>query len=111
MDVWRGCLEEDEKWLTLHEIKWTFKSSAPPFSSHMMWLYQGACYMKMVAATMGAPISQCRLIYHPCYVKGNYRGIDTEYRPVEVRLEEREVDGVWDEVSRCRNLVEREEGS
>jgi hypothetical protein len=102
-------LEEDEQWLTIHETKWTFKSSVGPFSKHLYWLYQGACYLKMVSAAMGAPISQCRLIYHPCYVKGNYRGIDTEYRPVEVRLEEREVDGVWEEVSRNRGLVLREE--
>lgn len=103
-------LEEDEDWLTIHEAKWTFLSSNRPFSDRLSWLYQGACYMKGVSVAMGVPISQCRLIYHPCYVKGNYKGIDTEYRPVEVRLEEREVNGVWDEVSKCRNLVEKEEG-
>lgn len=100
------CLEENLDWLTLHEIKWTFKSSAPPFSYHLMWLYQGACYMKMVSVSTRTPVKDMRLIYHPCYVKGNYRGIDTEYRPVEVHLEEREVDGVWEEVSRQRSLVD-----
>lgn len=104
------CLEESVEWLTLHEIKWTFKSSAPPFSSHLMWLYQGACYLKMVSTHYHTPLSQCRLIYHPCYVKGNYRGIDTEYRPVEVRMEQREVDGVWDVVSGHRDLVKEWEG-
>lgn len=99
------CLEEDEHWLTLHEIKWTFKSSAPPFSKHELWLWQGACYMKAVAKTYGAKISECRLIYHPCYVKGNYQGINTEYSPVEVRLTEGEVDGVWKIVSENRGLV------
>lgn len=99
------CIEEDEYWLTLHEVKWTFKSSAPPFSDHLLWLWQGACYMKMVSETYRTPVSECRLIYHPCYVKGNYRGIDTEYRPVEVRLTQGEVDGVWNTVSEHRNLV------
>jgi len=98
-------IEETEEWLTVHETKWTFKSSVGPFSQRLQWLYQGACYLKMVAAHYQTPIAQCRLIYHPCYVKGNYRGIDTEYRPVEVRMEEREVEGVWAEVSKQRGLV------
>ncbi len=99
------CIEEDLDWLTLHEIKWTFKSSSPPFSKHLQWLYQGACYMKMVSTAYKTPVKDMRLVYHPCFVKGNYRGIDTEYSPVEVRLEEREVDGVWDVVSENRSLV------
>jgi hypothetical protein len=105
------CIEESVEWLTLHEIKWTFKSSAHVFSHHLMWLYQGACYLKMVSTHYQTPIDQCRLIYHPCYVKGNYRGIDTEYRPVEVRMTENEVNGVWEVVSGSRGLVEKwEEG-
>jgi hypothetical protein len=104
-------IEEDLDWLTIHEAKWTFLSSNGPFSQRLQWLYQGACYLKMASTAYSTPLSQCRLIYHPCYVKGNYRGIDTEYRPVEVRMEQREVDGVWDVVSGHRNLVkEPEEG-
>lgn len=107
-------IEEDEDpsgWLTIHEAKWTFLSSNGPFSQRLSWLYQGACYLKMVSARYQVPVPACRIIYHPCYVRGNYRGIDTEYRPVEVRMEQREVDGVWEEVSKCRSLVEKwEEG-
>ncbi len=100
------CLEEDEKWVTLHEIKWTFKSSLRPFDQNLMWLYQGVCYLNGVRTALGAKVEECRLIYHPCYVKGNYRGIDPQYRPVEVKVSEREVDGVWKVISEHRRLVE-----
>lgn len=88
-------IEEDSRYLTLHETKATFKSSRHPMESHKLYLYQIACYLKMVALRFNVPISQCRAVLHPLFIKGNYRGIDPISNPTAIYFTQEEVDGIW----------------
>lgn len=110
------AVDETYDWFTIHEIKNTFKKSpskpdepynaSSDFSNHLLYLYQGACYLKMASEQYHVPIKSCRVIYHPGFIRGNYRGIDPEYRPHQVTFEKEEVEGIWETVSRHRYLVE-----
>ena len=93
--------------LLVHECKATFKSSKRGVPN--VWVYQGAAYIMMVAKTMGYPLKDCRLVVHPFYVKGDYRGIDPQYIPQEIQMEPAEVIGIWNAILEEKEIMKKEE--
>lgn len=94
--------------LRVHEFKTTYKSSKNPITVHQMWMWQGCGYIKGLQAQYGASSVPLEVIYHPVYLRGDYQGIDPEYRPTCVSFEQGEVDSVWDMVVRNRDKAKQE---
>lgn len=87
--------------LTLHEFKLTFKSSRHPITSNTLWMWQACGYLKGYQAQYGE--GNRTAIFHPLYVRGDYKGIDSEYKPEAITFEQGEIDSVWDMVLRNKD--------
>jgi hypothetical protein len=94
--------------ITLHEIKATFKSSKGGIEKVQLWIWQAAAYLKMLQVKWG---EECRtVVFHPLYIRGDYKGIDPQYLPTEITFEQAEIESVWDMVKRNKHLAVPEKG-
>ena len=108
-DIWGspdGLEFKESGGIILHEGKATFKSSKSDLPE--LWKWQVACYLKMLQAKWNE--SDCNtVVFHPLYIRGDYKGIDPQYLPVEVIFEQAEIESVWDMVKRNKHLAKPEE--
>jgi hypothetical protein len=93
--------------IILHEGKATFKSSKGGVERVTLWMWQAAGYLKMLQAKWG---EECRrVVFHPLFIRGDYKGIDPQYLPTEITFEQAEIESVWDMVKRNKHLAQPEE--
>ncbi len=101
-------LEADDEGLLVHEIKGTHKSSRKPVQEQSLWIWQGACYCRMLSEKYRERITRC--IFHPFYIRGDYTGIDPQYVPTLVVFEWAEIESYWNTVVTHKHLAVPEKG-
>ncbi len=95
--------------IILHEGKATFKSSKNGVVAIQLWLWQAMGYLKMLQEKWH---EECRtVVFHPLFIRGDYKGIDPQYLPTEITFEQAEIESVWDMVKRNKHLAQPEKGT
>jgi hypothetical protein len=102
-----GLEADDEGWLA-HEIKGTHKSSRKPVEAQKLWIWQGACYLKMLSEYFHERITRC--MFHPFFIRGDYTGIEPKYLPTLVVFEWEEIESYWNVVVEHKHLAVPERG-
>lgn len=101
-------IEFDDEGIMAHEIKGTFKSSKKPVTEQKMWIWQGACYLRVLSEHFKEKITRC--MYHPFYIRGDYSGIDPLYLPQLVIFEWEEILSMWNAVVQNIGVAVPEKG-
>lgn len=101
-------LECDEEGYMAHEIKGTFKSARKAVINQPLWIWQGACYLKMMSEFFHERITRC--MFHPFFIRGDYTGIDPLYLPTLVIFEWEEIESYWSVVVAHKHLAVPEVG-
>lgn len=101
-------LECDDDGYLVHEIKGTFKSSRKSIEEQKLWIWQGACYCRMLSEYFRERITRC--MFHPFHIRGDYSGIDPLYVPSLVEFEWEEILSYWNVVKESRYLAVPEKG-
>jgi hypothetical protein len=98
---------DGEGWL-VHEIKGTFKSARKSVQEQKLWIWQGACYLRVLSEYFHEHITRC--MFHPFYIRGDYTGIDPLYLPTLVIFEWEEILSYWNTVVQNRGMAVPEKG-
>jgi hypothetical protein len=101
-------VECDDEGMMAHEIKGTFKSSRKPVIEQKLWIWQGACYLRILSEHFHERITRC--MFHPFYIRGDYSGIDPQYLPALVVFEWEEIESYWNVVVANKHLAVPEKG-
>jgi hypothetical protein len=101
-------IEFDGEGILIHEIKGTHKSSKKPITEQKLYIWQGACYLKMISEFFHERAVRC--IFHPFFIRGDYSGIDPLYLPQLVIFEWEEIESMWNAVVEHKHLAEPEKG-
>lgn len=101
-------LECDGDGYLVHEIKGTHKSSRKPVQDQSLWIWQGACYCRILSEHFKERITRC--IFHPFYIRGDYSGIEPKYCPTLVVWEWEEIMSMWAVVVEHKHLAVPERG-
>lgn len=101
-------IEFDDDGIMIHEIKGTHKSAKKPITEQRLYIWQGACYLRMVSEYFHEKAVRC--MFHPFFIRGDYSGIDPLYLPQLVIFEWEEILSMWNVVKEHRHLAEPEKG-
>lgn len=101
-------LECDEEGMMLHEIKGTHKSAKKPVEQQKLWVWQVACYLKVVSEHFHEQVTRCMV--HPFFIRGEYTGIDPLYLPTLLIFEPEEIENYWSVVVAHKHLAVPEKG-
>lgn len=93
----------------LHEIKSTHKSSKNSITSFTMWMWQAMGYLKMMTEYYDELCN--RAIFHVLFLRGDYSGIDPQYRSELVIFEREEIESLWNMVLVNKHLAKAEGGN
>ena len=101
-------IEFDDEGILLHEIKGTHKSAKKPITEQKLYIWQVACYLKMVSEFFHERVTRC--MFHPFFIRGDYSGIDPLYLPQLVIFEWEEIESYWNVVVENKGLAVPERG-
>ena len=101
-------IEFDDEGIIIHEIKGTHKSAKKPITEQRLYIWQGACYLRMVSEYFHEKAVRC--MFHPFFIRGDYSGIDPLYLPQLVIFEWEEILSMWNVVVEHKHLAVPEKG-